>query len=79
MDISQVKKECPDCHNMNTVKYNGVFCGIIYGCPECGNTFRDETEPPTISNGQSVASTMVYRFGGSGGNSNNTTDDINVN
>jgi transposase-like protein len=42
MDISQVKKECPDCHNMNTVKYNGVFCGIIYGCPECGNTFTDK-------------------------------------
>jgi hypothetical protein len=27
---------------MNTVKYDDVFCGIIYGCPECGNTFTDK-------------------------------------
>ena len=39
---------------------------------------KSKTEFPTIANGKSVASTMVYRFGGSGGNSYNTTDGINV-
>ena len=45
MQIFLPNIQCPECNGHNCVKYVGHFCGVIYGCGDCENTFKLDSTP----------------------------------
>lgn len=55
MQIFLSNIECPECHGHNCVKYVGSFCGTLYGCGDCENTFKPESAPNNACGGWAKA------------------------